>query len=442
MRIAQIAPLQVSVPPKQYGGTERCISNLTEALVQMGHEVTLFATGDSNTGARLVASTPRAIYFDPAVNITAIHIRHLAEVYRRADEFDVIHSHLDYLSLPFAACSTTPTVLTLHGRLDLPEYLDVFRTFRDANYVSISASQRNQAPDLNWVATVHHSVDVASFPFYSQPEPYLAWVGRMSPEKGPAQAIEVARRTGLRLKMAAKVDAHERSYFEAVVRPHMSNPLIEWLGEVNEDEKRELMGHALAVLMPITWPEPFGIVFIEAIACGTPVLTCPLGSVPELLQDGKTGFIRATVDGLVEAVGRLSEISRAGCRTYARERFDLARMASDYLAAYERVQPAAQSRRRKAFTVSVVRAKSDGIDMHKESALPAVPATAASRAAGASLPLRRPLPNELLADELLANDLLADELLANALPDAYPAVEPTALFPKSSESTNTKLGLS
>ncbi len=346
MRIAQVAPLQLAVPPRDYGGTERCVYNLTEALVKLGHDVTLFATGDSRTSAQLVPMRPEPIAFDPNVDATALHLAELAEVYRRAGEFDVIHSHLDYLTLPFTQSTKTPTVLTLHGRLDLPEWRHIFSTYRQANYISISESQRSFLPDLNWVGTVHHAIDVNRFPFHSNPGEYLAFVGRMSPEKRPDRAIKIARKAGIPLKIAAKIDATERPYFESVIKPMLDHPLIEYVGVLNEEEKSELIGKAMALLLPIKWPEPFGIVFIEALACGTPVLTCPYGAVPEILEDGVTGFIRETDDELVEAIGHLGEISRGGCREYVRRKFDIQRMAMKYLNVYSKVQ-----QRRPPFTI-------------------------------------------------------------------------------------------
>ncbi|HKV84475.1 MAG TPA: glycosyltransferase family 4 protein [Ktedonobacterales bacterium] len=338
MRIAQVVPLQVAVPPHKYGGTERVVYNLTEALVTLGHDVTLFATGDSRTSAKLAPGLDRAINFDPAVDAYAHHIAFLKEVYAHADEFDVIHSHLDFMTGPFAAMTRTPTVLTLHGRLDQPEYSRVFNAFPEINYVSISDSQRRDVPDLHWVATVHHGVDVASFDFYPNPGEYLCFVGRISPEKRPDRAIEIAKRAGIPLKIAAKVDPKDEKYFHREIEPLMNHPLIEYLGQVDERRKRELMGNAMALVLPIDWPEPFGMVFIEALACGTPVLTCPLGSVPELLRDGVTGCVRCTVDDLVAAVKELPKISRRGCRRYAEKRFDTRRMALEYVNVYSRVQ--------------------------------------------------------------------------------------------------------
>ncbi len=339
MHIAQVAPLQVAVPPKRYGGTERCVYNLTESLVALGHHVTLFASSDSHTSAHLIAPVARAINFAPEVEIQAYHIGMLTELYRKASAFDVIHSHLDYQVLPFAANSTTPTVISLHGRLDRADYIYPLRQYRHLNYISISRSQQSFLPDLNWVGMVHHSVDVAAFPFRPRHGDYLTFVGRISPEKRPDRAIAVAKMTGIPLKIAAKVDSTERPYFEKHIKPLIDDQLVQFLGEVDEQRKRDIIGNALALILPIDWPEPFGIVFIEALACGTPVLTCPCGSVPELLQDGVTGYIRSTTEELAEAALRIkTSISRARCRQYAREHFDNERMAQQYVEIYEHVQ--------------------------------------------------------------------------------------------------------
>ena len=337
MRIAQVVPLQVAVPPRAYGGTERVVYNLTEALVRLGHDVTLFASGDSQTSAKLVPMIDQALCFNPEVDATALHTAMLEDIYRQADRFDVSHSHLDYLTLPFVDRTTTPTVLTLHGRLDRPEWDSVFHAFAHANYISISDSQRNDIPDLNWLATVYHGIDVDSFKYYPRQGKYLAFVGRMSPEKRPDLAIEVAIRTGIPLKIAAKMDYREVSYFESYIKPMLDHPLIEWLGEVDEMEKRKLMGNALALILPIDWPEPFGMVFIESLACGTPVITCPRGSVPELLKDGVTGYSGCTADALIEAVAKVRSVSRHGCRRYAKRRFDMRRMALEYVNVYSKV---------------------------------------------------------------------------------------------------------
>lgn len=338
MRIAQVVPLQTAIPPQAYGGTERVVYNLTEGLVQLGHDVTLYATGDSRTSARLIPTLDHAIRFDPAVDANAYHLATLAELYAEAEQFDVIHSHLDYLTLPFIEHTKTPTVLTLHGRLDRSEFSRVFRQYRQANYVSISDSQRRDIPDLNWVATVHHGINMREFPFHAEPGDYLVFVGRIAPEKRPDRAIEVAKRAGIPLKIAAKVDAKDEEYFHTSVEPLLDHPLIEFIGEVDETRKYELMGNAMALILPIDWPEPFGMVFIEALACGTPVLTCPCGAAPEVLREGVTGYIRESVEELAAAVGELHQISREGCRCYAERRFDMRRMASEYVTVYTKLQ--------------------------------------------------------------------------------------------------------
>lgn len=335
MRIAQVVPLQVAVPPHGYGGTERVVHELTEALIRLGHEVTLFASGDSRSSARLVSMVDRAIHFDPTVDAAAYHVAMLNEVYNQASRFDVIHSHLDYLTLPFIRRTTTPTVLTLHDRLSKPEGQRVYKHYHTANYVSISDNQRKDLPGLRYVATIHHGVDVESFPFVAEPGGYLAFVGRMSPEKRPDVAIEIAKRAGIPLKIAAKVDHKEEPYFREHILPLLDDPLIEWLGQVGEQAKRELMAHARALVLPINWSEPFGMVFIEALACGTPVLTCPKGAVPELLENGVTGYYSADIDELVAAARAIHRISRSGCRAYARRRFDTRLMASRYVSLYQ-----------------------------------------------------------------------------------------------------------
>lgn len=339
MRIAQIAPLQVSVPPAGYGGTERCIDYLTESLVKLGHDVTLFATGDSRTSAKLVAGFPKAINFDVRIEAGAAYLNHIEAAYEQADQFDVIHSHVDYLTLPASQTTKTPTVITLHGNVARPEFVPMLRRYRDkTNFVAISQSQRSQMPDLNWVGTIHHAVDLNRFKFYPDHGDYLAFVGRFSPEKCPDRAIEIAKRVGMRLIMAAKVDYQDQEYFDTVVKPLLKHPLIEYVGTVGEEEKQELMGRALALVVPIDWPEPFGMVFIESLAVGTPVLTTPLGSVPELLEDGVTGFVRAKTEDLAACVEKVYDLSRERCRAYVRKKFDIMKMALEYVNAYARVQ--------------------------------------------------------------------------------------------------------
>lgn len=337
MRIAQVAPLYVATPPRSYGGTERIIATLTEALVQGGHEVTLFAPGDSRTSAHLVACVPKALGFEHLYESGAAHVAMLAQVYRRASEFDVIHSHVDYHALPFAAESDTPTVITLHGALDTPGYPEALTAFPDLPYVSISDSQRAPLPQLNWAATIYHGIDAQSYPFSERPGSYLLFVGRLSPEKGPERAIAIARKCGIPLKIAAKVDPKDREYFERVVNPLLDDPLVEFLGAANERRKRALMRGALALLAPIRWPEPFGLVYIEALACGLPVLTCPQGAAPEILRDGVTGFMRESDDELAEAALRVGEIARAGCRAWVERHFSVSQMMEGYLAVYQSV---------------------------------------------------------------------------------------------------------
>ncbi len=334
MRIAQIAPLQAATPPHAYGGTERVIHNLTESLVQLGHEVTLYATGDSKTSARLVPGLRKAVNFDPDIEINAYHIAMLEDVYSHASDFDIIHSHLDYLTLPFIGTTSTPTVLTLHGRVDTRELGRVYGAYRGANYVAISQNQRRSRRSLNWAATIYHGIDTRSFVYHPSPSDYLCFVGRIAPDKRPERAIEIALRAGIPLKIAAKIGHQDRDYFATVVEPLFSHPSIEFLGQVDEASKRELIGNALALLVPVDWPEPFGMVYIEALALGTPVLTCPVGAAPELLVDGVTGYLRKTVDELAWAAHHLSEISRSVCRKYALDRFDMRRMTLEYIHVY------------------------------------------------------------------------------------------------------------
>lgn len=334
MRIAQVVPLHVAVPPLGYGGTERVVYELTEALVHMGHEVTLFASGDSRTSARLIPMVERAINFDPEIDAAGHHVAMLDEVYNQANQFDIIHSHLDYLTLPFTRRTSTPTLITLHDQLARPEARRLYEQYRTANFISISNSQRRDFPSLNYVATIHHGVDVDCFPFVAQPGSYFAFVGRMSPEKRPDLAIEIAKRTGIPLKIAAKVAYKEEPYFKEKIAPLLDHPLIEWLGQVGEQAKRQLMANALALVLPIEWAEPFGLVYIEALACGTPVLTCPRGAAPELLIDGVTGYSSTDLDTLVAAAREIHHISRRGCRIYAEQHFDARVMAAKYLRVY------------------------------------------------------------------------------------------------------------
>src|SRR5712671_7045938 len=338
MKIAQIAPLFESVPPRLYGGTERVVSWLTEMLVSLGHDVTLFASGDSVTNARLVPVCRKALRLDPdCVDPVVHHVLMMEEVFGQAGDFDLIHSHVDYLHFSLSRRERTPCVTTLHGRLDLPDLAPLYKNFRDIPLVSISNAQREPLPWANWQGTVRHGLPARSLAFYELPGKYLAFLGRISPEKGVDQAIEIAIRTGVPLKIAAKVDRSDRDYFEKKIRPLLDHPLIEFLGEIGCAEKNDFLGNAVTLLFPINWPEPFGIVMIEAMACGTPVIAYPFGSVPEIIQDGVTGFLVHDTDGAVEAVNRISEIDRLDCRRHFERYFTDERMALDYVKIYRRL---------------------------------------------------------------------------------------------------------
>lgn len=343
MRIAQVAPLYESVPPRLYGGTERVVSWLADELVQRGHEVTLFASGDSRTHARLVSAWPRALRLDPAQpDPFALHTLELAQAFSRADDFDVVHCHVDYLAFPYGRLVSTPVVHTLHGRLDLRPLIHVLTELREVPLVSISDSQREPLTglDLNWVATVHHGLPMRDVPAVTTASDgrYLVFLGRMSAEKRPDLAIAVAKRAGLPLIMAAKVDRPDREYFEREIRPQLGHPLIEYIGEVSDAEKWRLLGDALALLFPIDWPEPFGLAMIEALACGTPVVARPCGAVPEIVRDGEVGFLADTVDELVAAVKRVDVIDRARCRRWAEAQFSVGVMADHYESVYRRLK--------------------------------------------------------------------------------------------------------
>jgi len=339
MRIAQVAPLYESVPPRGYGGTERVVSYLTEALVDLGHRVTLFASGDSLTRATLEPMAPRALREAPGLHDPlAPHVRMLGAVYRRAKEFDVIHSHTDYLGLPVARYVDTPTVVTLHGRLDLPEAEACYREYTPSALISISDAQRAPLTEVPFLATIPHGLPQALYPFRERADGYLAFVGRISPEKRVDSAMRVARDAGLSLRIAAKVDPADRTYFESEIRPLLeSTPNVEFLGEIGDRAKAELLGGATALLFPIDWPEPFGLVMIEALACGTPVIARRRGSVPEVLRDGVTGFLCETETEMVNAIARLPEISRRRCREEFDAKFTDRVMAKRYLDVYQRL---------------------------------------------------------------------------------------------------------
>jgi glycosyltransferase involved in cell wall biosynthesis len=336
MRIAQVAPLYESVPPKLYGGTERVVAYLTDQLVRMGHEVTLLASADSCTTATLVGCCERATRLDPdCVDDVAPHVLQLERVVALAARFDVIHFHGTYLHLLAAPRFATPHVTTLHGRLDLPHLAPMFRAYRDAPLVSISEAQRHALPHAAWYGTVHHGLPRDLHRCVETPGDYFVFVGRISPEKGIEHAIEIARRLDVPLKIAAKVSREDECYFRTTVEPLLRHRLIEFLGEVDEHRKGALLGGARALLFPIAWPEPFGLVMIEAMACGTPVVAFGCGSVPELIDDGVTGFVVSDLEEAVQAAQCIHTIDRRRCRDVFEQRFSSERMAANYLAIYQ-----------------------------------------------------------------------------------------------------------
>jgi glycosyltransferase involved in cell wall biosynthesis len=335
LRIAQVAPLHESVPPQLYGGTERVVSYLTEELVQLGHEVTLFASGDSRTTAKLVPVSRRALRLDRrCIDPLAHHVLLLERVFKRLDSFDVVHFHCDYLHFPLSRRTQVRNVTTLHGRLDLPDLAPLYWEYADMPLVSISDAQREPIPWARWMATIHHGLPVDIAKPRLEPGSYLAFVGRVSPEKRLDLAIQIARRVGMDLKIAAKVDESDREYFEEVIRPLLGGPGVEFIGEIGEEDKDAFFGNAHALLFPIDWPEPFGLVMIESMARGTPVIAFRRGSVPEVIEDGVTGFVVRDVREAVQAVERVGRMSRAGCRRAFEARFTSSRMARDYLAVY------------------------------------------------------------------------------------------------------------
>ena len=336
LRIAQIAPLFERVPPKLYGGTERVVSYITEELVRRGHEVTLFASGDSQTSAKLMPGCKQALRLSGRPEMgTFLQLPMLSDVYERASSrFDVIHSHVDYWSFPFARLTDVPTVATMHGRLDIDELHPVYARYRSVPLISISDAQRAPLPFMNWVATVFHGLPRDRLRFSPGPGKYLAFLGRISPEKRPDIAIEVARKVGIPLKLAAKVDAVDRDYFEAVIKPRLSPPDVELIGEIGESEKSEFLGNALALLFTIDWPEPFGLAMVEAMACGTPVIARPCGSVPEIITPGVTGLIAEQADDLVSAVKMVEKLSRLVCRREFENRFTAEIMVDRYEQVY------------------------------------------------------------------------------------------------------------
>ena len=328
-----------------YGGTERVVSYLTEELVAQGQDVTLFASGDSQTSAKLVPGSPRSLRLSGnSIDHLAHHIAMLDDVMRMAPEFDVIHFHIDYMHFPLSRYCALPSLTTLHGRLDLPDLLPVYKKFPDAPLVSISLSQRKPMPRVNWVGNISHGLPMDLLTFQPRTGDYLAFLGRISPEKRVDRAIEIARRAGIPLKIAAKIDKADREYYESTIKPLMSDPNVEFIGEIGEHEKSEFLGNAYAYLFPIDWPEPFGLTMIEAMACGTPTIAFNCGSVKEVMQEGLTGFIVEDMDQAVAAVAKVSTIERTACRNVFEKRYTAARMAEEYLEIYQSMAtPAAVS---------------------------------------------------------------------------------------------------
>ncbi|MGB9197974.1 MAG: glycosyltransferase family 4 protein [Terriglobales bacterium] len=340
MRIAQVAPLYESVPPKLYGGTERVVSWLTEELVAMGNDVTLFASGDSLTAAHLVPVCSQALRLSShCVDQLAHHVNLIQTVVQAHEEkrFDLIHFHIDYLHFPVSRSQRLLQITTLHGRLDIPDLAPLYHQFSEMPVVSISDSQRAPLPWINWQGTVHHGLPEDTFSTHQKHDGYLAFLGRVSPEKGLDRAIEIAKQARVPLKIAAKIDRADREYFETVIEPLLNTDLIEFVGEIGDHEKNEFLGNALAMVFPIAWAEPFGIVMIEAMACGVPVLAYPGGSVPEIIEDGVNGFLVDNIKDAVNAIKRIGAVDRNECRRRFLKRFTSRRMARDYMAIYERV---------------------------------------------------------------------------------------------------------
>jgi glycosyltransferase involved in cell wall biosynthesis len=345
MRIAQVAPLTEAVPPKLYGGTERVVHWLTEELVALGHDVTLFASGDSRTSAKLEATWPRALRLDGSVrDPNALHMVMLERVRQKSDneEFDFLHFHLDYYPWSLFHRQPVPFVTTLHGRLDLPEHQPVFTTFSKIPVISISNAQRRPVPQANWARTIYHGLPEKLLTPRPIAPSYLAVLGRIAPEKGVDRAIKIAIRCGIPLKIAAKVDRADQDYYDEVIRPLMNHPLVEFIGEIGDHEKPEFLSGALGLLLPIDWPEPFGLVMIESMACGTPVIAYNRGSVPEIIDEGLTGFIVEDEISAAGVVGRLPGMDRSAVRKQFEKRFTARRMALDYVAAYQALVDAAE----------------------------------------------------------------------------------------------------
>lgn len=335
MKIAQVSPLYESVPPKFYGGTERVVSYLTEELVRQGHDVTLFASGDSETRARLVPVTPQSMRLSDCFIDTIAHFTVMVEqVAQMSRQFDVIHFHIDYFHFPVSRRCSYCHLTTLHGRLDIADLVPLYHEFHDMPVVSISNAQRTPIPNANWQATIHHGLPEERYQFFPGPGKYLAFLGRISPEKRLDRAIEIAGRAGLPLKVAAKVDKADRDYFEAQIKPLLSQSHVEFIGEIGEAQKNEFLGNAIALLFPIDWPEPFGLVMIESMACGTPVIAFRAGSVAEVMVPGLSGFVCSSIHEAVDGVHKVQDLDRADCRRVFEERYTVARMAREYVEVY------------------------------------------------------------------------------------------------------------
>jgi glycosyltransferase involved in cell wall biosynthesis len=338
MRIAQVAPLFESVPPKTYGGTERVVSWLTEELVRLGHDVTLFASADSMTTARLIPGCPESLRLATgSIDHLAHHYVMLEKLLQKKNEFDLIHFHIDYLHFPISARERYTHVSTLHGRLDIPDLPPLYDTYPDMPVVSISDAQRDPLPNLNWQGTVHHGFPPDAYKASTKPGKYLAFLGRTSPEKGLDRAIDIANKAGMPLRIAAKIDKSDQEYFDSCVKPLLNSANVEFLSEIGYPEKNKFLADAAALLFPIAWPEPFGIVMIEALACGTPVIAYPFGSVPEVIQDGINGFIVSDIEGAVRAIEEIGKLDRRKVRKSFEQQFTASRMTQDYLKIYNRL---------------------------------------------------------------------------------------------------------
>ena len=348
MRIAQVAPLYEAVPPRLYGGTERIVAHLTDALVSLGHEVTLFASAEARTLADLVVGRARAIRLDPNPmgSDLASHMVMMDEIRRRQHCFDILHFHVDLIHFPFFADIAERTVTTLHGRLDLQDLAGAYGRWHAYPLVAISAAQRATLPQANWQATIPHGLAAGGFRFTARPRgAYLAFLGRISPEKRPDRAIEIARRCGIPLRIAAKVDRADEAYFREKIEPLLADPLVEYLGEIGDEEKSDFLGNARALLFPIDWPEPFGLVMIEAMACGTPVIAWRRGSVPEVVDDGVSGFLVEDLDEAVAATAKVEALDRRRVRACFEQRFTAEVMAGNYLKLYWRLNRDALAKR-------------------------------------------------------------------------------------------------